>query len=213
VALTLLFLHGWGFDSAIWREVAARLDRFAHAYGDRGYFAAPAAPAGRGPVLAVTHSFGAMRLLAAPPKEVRGLIAINGFDCFAARDGFAGVPTRLLDRMIARFELEPEATLAEFRQRCGADEPAPAIAGPALGDDLHTLRNDDRRGEAAAFAAPVVSLQGAADPILPPEMRAAVFSACADVSRISVPDGGHLLPMTHPEICADAVARFAEHVA
>jgi pimeloyl-[acyl-carrier protein] methyl ester esterase len=45
----------------------------------------------------------------------------------------------------------------------------------------------------------VLVLHGGADPILPPEMRATVFEGAR---RNTLAEGGHLLPITHPDWCA-----------
>lgn len=207
--VTLFFLHGWGFGSEIWDAVAERLGDQPHAFADRGYFGPPSAARPDAPVIAVTHSFGTMRLLADPPPQCRAIVAVNGFDRFAATDDFPGVAGRVVDRMAARFDEEPDRTLADFRLRCGASAPAGAIVGPALARDLTALRQDDCREQAAAFAGSILSLQGADDPLLAPAMRDAVFGAAPNVERLTVPGGGHLLPLSHPDICARHVRALA----
>lgn len=217
--MTLLFLHGWGFDARVWAAMRALLGDFAARFAERGYFGpanGSAAANGEplaGPVLAVAHSFGAMRLLADPPAACRGLVAINGFDRFAAGPATAGVAPRVLLRMRQRLAEAPEATVADFRARCGCDEPAGAIRGAALADDLAALAQDDRREEAGRFAGPILSLDGGCDPILPPALRDTAFERARDVSRLTIPDAGHLLPLTHPEACAAQVRAMAERLA
>lgn len=211
--MTLLFLHGWGLDSALWDALRALLGDFAAHFADRGYFGAAGDVPPDGPVLAVAHSFGAMRLLADPPAACRGLVAINGFDRFAGGDGYPGVPPRVLSRMRQRMADAPDATVAEFRARCGTAEPAGAIHGTALADDLAALAHDDRRDAAARFAGPILSLQGGADPILPPALRDAAFAGARNVERLTIPDAGHLLPLTHPQICAAQLRAMAERLA
>lgn len=211
--VTLLFLHGWGFGSEIWDAVAEGLGDLPHAFSERGYFGPPSAPRPDAPVIAVTHSFGTMRLLAYPPPQCRAIVAVNGFDRFAATDGFPGVPGRVVDRMAARFDKEPERTLSDFRVRCGANAPAGEIAGGALASDLAALRQDDCRDRATTFAGPIVSLQGTDDPLLSPAMRDAVFGGAPHVERLTVPGGGHLLPLSHPEVCIRHVRTLAGHFA
>ncbi|MDR7101722.1 alpha/beta fold hydrolase [Croceicoccus sp. BE223] len=209
---TLLFLHGWGFDFTVWRDVAARLDGYPMAFAERGYFGAVGDAMPEGPVLAVAHSFGTMRLLADVPARCIGLVAVNGFDRFAAAPETPGVPVRVIERMQARLAEDAARTLADFRARCGTEEPAGGIVGEALERDLRALRHDDLRAEAGRLAAPVLSLQGALDPVLPPAMRDVVLAEAARIERRTIADGGHLLPLTHPDACADAVRAMAERV-
>lgn len=206
--LKLLLMHGWGLDAAIWRNLTARLGDCDIAIDDRGYFGAPVAPVIDGACVVVAHSFGAMRALMAPPPDMRGLIAINGFDRFTSRDHQPGVARRLIERMADRFGSSPEAVLTEFRQRCGWLEPAPRFDADLLLRDLQSLRDDDATGLSAALSVPVLSLQGAHDVILPEPLRAAVFASAANVTRLTHVEAGHLLPMERPQWCASAIREF-----
>ncbi|WZB76845.1 hypothetical protein WJ972_16070 [Achromobacter insuavis] len=122
---TLLFVHGWAFDAAFWAPLAAALADWPQAVVDAGYFGPARMPAPAGPVLAIGHSLGALRLLAEPPPACLGLVAINGFARFGAADDFPeGVPARMLDRMLNRLAAQPDAVLRDFRQRCGDSAPS-----------------------------------------------------------------------------------------
>jgi len=198
---TLLFLHGWGFDSSIWTPLRAALPEYDSVAWDRGYFAPPTAPEIEGPVLAIGHSLGALLLAAGAPRASIGLVAINGFDRFA---GDEAVPTRVMERMRKRFAEAPAEVLADFRARCGAGD-APRIFNAAmLAADLTLLAEADARG---VFPAPTLALQGADDPILNSQMRGLVFAGAA---RETFPEAGHLLPLTHSGWCADRIRAFAD---
>lgn len=206
--MKLLLAHGWGFDRHFWSPLAALLGEWDHVVDDRGYFGEPLEPTVDGPCLAVTHSFGAMRVLAAPPPGLVGIVAINGFDRFSAVPGRAGVPLRVIDRMLRRFEVEPRAVLAEFRRSVGEDAPFGEIAAEPLHADLLRLRD----AAPPLPAVPVVALGGGADPLLPEAMRAAVFAG-GEVRRIDHAGGGHLLPREAPALCASVVRGMAEALA
>jgi len=208
--MKLLFVHGWSFDSSIWDGLATR---FADCcVSERGYFG----PAGETkldePFLAVTHSFGTMRFLADIAPACRGIVAINGFDRFTALGSFPGVPTRTLDRMIARFGDAPEEVLTDFRQRCGCDAPLGAIDNGRLLDDLIALRDGDQRTAAAQSGLPILSLQGTRDPVLPLTMREAVFASTSQCDRLTHGHAGHLLPLEDAAYCANAISAFMERL-
>ncbi len=211
--MTLLFVHGWGFDADIWRDVAALLEDFPQAFAERGYFGAARDPEVNGPVIAVAHSFGAMRVLRDPPRRCRGLIAVNGFDCFTARGDFPGVAPRVVDRMIMRFDHAPETVLGDFRRRCGAGPPPSVFHTPPLRHDLLALRDMDCREDSARWTAPMLSLQAAGDPILSPGMHEKVFAAAPHVARATGQTAGHLLPLTDAVYCARAIRQFVEKAA
>lgn len=205
--MILRFVHGWGFDRTIWRAVLPLLAGFDCRCDDQGYFGQQRRAEGGD--IVVAHSFGTMRALADPPPQLRGLVAINGFDCFTARTGFAGVPARMVERMLAQFASDPAQVLADFRQRCGADDaPGPFDAG-RLQQDLVSLRDGDCRGLAAV---PVSLFQAADDPIVPPALQAAVFASSAGVDRVTALSGGHLLPLRDPAGCAAAIRAMVERV-
>ncbi len=198
------FLHGWALDGSLWARVVSLLPEFDCRVDDRGYFgAAVEADAGE---IAVGHSFGTMRALAAP-MGMRTVVAVSGFDCFTAREGFPGVPARVVERMEKRLEADAAAVAAEFRGRCGLAETPPLAGVEALRADLAALRTLDLRGVCPVA---LTVLAAADDPIVPPEMQAAVF---AGAERTLLERGGHLLPLTAPEAVASAVRAAAERLA
>ncbi len=194
---TLLLLHGWGFDASLWNAVLAALPGVTAMRLDRGYFDEPVSAIPAGPIMAVGHSFGALLLAKDLPATVP-LIAINGFDRFM---GANAVPPRLVARMRARFADAPEAVLADFRTRIGARVAPPIADAAALSDDLALLAE----ASAPANGRRIMALHGADDPLLPPAMRETVFPAA---DREIVAGAGHLLPLTHPGLCADRIAAW-----
>lgn len=204
--MTPVFLHGWGFDAAFWSAVRARLGGVVL---DRGYFGAPSAVLPDGPLLLVGHSLGAMLWLERLPRGARALVAINGFDRFAAAPGWPGVAPRMLRQMAARFGEAPHEVLTAFRARCGAPPPPTALDVPRLADDLARLAEADARPAATRLGLPLLALDGGDDPILPAALRARVFESAPRLARARRPGGGHLLPVTDPGWCADAIAGFA----
>lgn len=206
----LLFMHGWGFDASIWSGIVRHLDGFDCRLADRGYFGTPVSVESDGPCVVVGHSLGAMHWLADLPEGCRGLVAVNGFDRFVEGGGFPGVPRRSLDRMIARLPQAPAQVLSDFRARCGADAVAGTPEVAPLIADLELLRDGDFRDTAGGL--PVLSLQGANDPLLPEAMRGGAF-AKASVTRMTSENAGHLLPLEAPEWTAKAIAGFARAAA
>lgn len=209
---TLLFVHGWAFDAAFWAPLAAALADWPQAVADAGYFGPAADPAPAGPVLAIGHSLGALRLLGDAPPACLGLVAINGFARFGAAADFPeGVAARMLDRMLNRLAAQPETVLRDFRQRCGD---ATAFGAPRLeplARDLRLLRDADLRPALAKLPAPLLALAGAQDPIAPAAMTAAGFGDLADIHWRE--GGGHLLPVTDTDWCAGHIRDFLARVA
>jgi len=201
------FIHGWGEDSSLWEALVERLSGIEPRFADRGYFGGQGESAPEEPSVWIAHSFGTVLALDSMSENCRGLVAINGFDRFCGEEG---VPRRVLDRMIARFEVDPEQVVSDFRAKCGYAAPMETIESEFLARDLAALRDMDCRDAAAELKVPVLSLQGAADPILPPEMREATLP---NAQRVTHPTAGHLLPIEEPDWCAEKIHHFLAQVA
>lgn len=208
MSLTLLFHHGWGFDASFWTPLTQILSDMPQAVDDAGYFGATIAPAVTGPCLAITHSFGTMRLLAAPPPGLVGIVAISGFDRFTRAEDCPGVADRVVSRMIGAMAQAPETVLADFHTTLGSTAPTADVNVDRLLADLQIMRDGDFRFVAGALDVPVLSLQGDRDPLLPMPMRETVFAATTGVMRRNHPGAGHLLPREEPAWCADAIRSF-----
>jgi len=206
--LSLLFCHGWGFDARFWDPLAALLPEFPHMRDDAGYFGVPARPQPPAPYLAVTHSQGTMRLLAAPPPGLAGLVAIAGFERFTKAEDFPGTPRRVVDRMGSAVAQEPATVLADFHALFASTVPPGSPDAERLQAGLVALRDDDRRGEAAALGVPILSLQAEHDTLLPLGMRETVFATADGVMRRTHPTAGHLLAREDAAWCAQAIRDF-----
>lgn len=203
--MKLLFAHGWGFDSGFWVPLAGLLPQWPHAIDDRGYFGRSVALAPAEPCLAVTHSFGTLRVLADPPPGLAGIVAINGFAWFTSP---TGVPRRVVDRMLRRFDEDARGVLADFRRTCGCKTPFGPVEAEPLRADLLRLRDE----AAPPPRVPVFCLRGGHDPILPATMRAGEFAQSAAWRR-EHPAAGHLLPLEDPAFCERAVRDAAAALA
>lgn len=214
-----LFQHGWGLDASLWDGMRDMLGEHVGSARAQGYFGAaedrpvgaPVGAPGDAPVIGVGHSLGVMQLLLDPPPAgLAGLVAINGFTRFsAAPDHPDGVPVRLLRRMMQRLDEGADATVQAFRARCGLEAPLPGPARvPVLRRGLELLCEGDARPAFHALDCPVLALAGATDAIAPAALSRACFEAVRWVER-----GGHLLPLTDPDLCAEAVRAFAERLA
>lgn len=198
----LLLVHGWGFDAAFWKPLQAALpdlDSVAWDLGFRGPPVTPALPADR-PIIAVGHSLGFLWLLQERPCRWDKLVAINGFPRFTKTEDFpAGVPSRLLDRMIGKLAGAPAAVTQDFLTRCGLDPAAypmdeATLNAERLGWGLNGLAQWDQRQNCR----PDLVLAGRDDPIVSAAMTEAAFAS----PSVEWQDGGHLLPLTAPDWCA-----------
>lgn len=211
---TLLFVHGWAFDASVWTPLRAELRDWPQAVFDAGYFGPAREPGIAGPVIAIGHSLGALRLLRSLPRNCLGLASINGFPRFAAGPGFeAGVPPRMLDRMLKRLDADPVAVLQDFRRRCGEENPFGAPRLEALGRDLQALRDEDQRPALAMLRVPLLALAGEDDPIVPASMTRAAYAGSPVCELRWRERGGHLLPVSDALWCAAHIRAFLSRAA
>lgn len=222
---TLWFVHGWGFDASVCHRLAdalagsltdASIDPMplgSQRRYDAGYVGASLLAPPSEPFIAIAHSFGMMRVLKDLPAHCVGIVCLNGFARFSAAPDFAaGTPLRLIDRMLQRLRQDPMGVVNTFRARCGA-EPYPVTTElnvDALFADLSALRDDDARAALAACPVPIVVVAAEDDPIVPPAMTAMTFADQGAMQVAMLADGGHVLPLTRPDDCADAVRRLVQ---
>jgi pimeloyl-[acyl-carrier protein] methyl ester esterase len=203
----LLLVHGWGFDASIWDRLRACFPPEDTLAWDLGFFGQPAQPApppGR-KVLAVGHSLGLLWLLHQRPLGWDGLVGINGFTRFAKAGDFpAGIPPRVLERMLSRLAISPAEVVSEFRARLGCTTPLPGTPNAeALAAGLQALAGWDARP-----ALPDAALCGQQDMLV----SAAMSKDCFPEDRIIWHEGGHLLPLDAPDWCASQLRGLLERL-
>ena len=206
--MRVIFVHGWGFGPDFWNGVRNDLT-FPSECINLGFCGPNTYPLGTdGETVFIGHSLGFMWALEDIYEPPKALIAINGFTRFTSTLLFPGVVPRVLKRMRKAFETEPEAVLYDFLERCGTSWRPEWHDDPMLAEGLRWLAEWDKREAYRALACPTLALAGLNDPIVTPEATDANFKGFA--SDILWADGGHLLPLTHPEWCADQIDAFLE---
>lgn len=203
----LLAVHGWGFDSGFWMPVLERLPDFRGDAVDLGFYGRPRRPKVPRPLI-LAHSMGLAWALANIPRPWAGVLAVNAFPRFTRSPDFVdGVPPRLIERMLARFDEAPAQVTADFLSRCGIAEPVvDGFAPEPLKESLAWLARCDERSALRMLTCPVQALAGTNDPIIPQGMSTAGFAA---ETLILAEGGGHLMPLTHPDWVASQIRLFA----
>lgn len=199
--MRLVFVHGWAFGAGFWDPVRAELGNQRSVTVDLGFRGeGPRIPKLEEPVVAIGHSLGFLWLLHERPFAWSKLIAINGFPRFVDGDGFSeGVPASTVEGMIAGMDRNPSRVVHDFLALCGGAEAPDDLNPDRLRHGLDWLLRWDAR--AAMKDEKVQALAGRNDPIVPADMTEHGFAG----HPIQWHDGGHLLPITHPEWCADKI--------
>ncbi|MFP2872117.1 alpha/beta fold hydrolase [Acetobacter tropicalis] len=222
-ALQPVFVHGWACGPEIWDAVLAHLEMPHACVVDQGYFSgrsegpsAVSCLAGldmNRPILGIGHSLGLMWLLSQRkwPQGSR-FVGINAFGRFAAGVDFPeGVAARVLARMQTGLGRDAGAVVNSFRARCGLDAVDPATCHvSALQDGLSLLTTGNVYSQMEQMVAHgstrMVALAGKQDPIVTERMTEAAFPS--NVEKVWHEDGGHMMPLTHPEFCVAHIQRL-----
>ncbi len=205
----LVFVHGWGFNNQLWRDVAGRLAGFEAHHIELGFIRG--APQGDSSMptdaICIGHSFGLMWLLKHAPRPMRGLASVAGFDCFHVH-----VEAHQIEAMKRGLDRDPTAQMERFWRACGI-EPFTGRKNyeiAALKGGLGWLANWDERRARQELTCPVVALAARDDEFLLKAMSEAIWGKSELRLRA---DGGHALPLTRPQWCADEIAGFAREIA
>src|SRR6185437_10631953 len=203
--MRFVLVHGWGFHAGIFADLISHLDGAETTLIDLGFVSG--GPKGEtdwpADAIAIGHSLGLLWLLERGAGRFRGLVSIQGFDCFCCHI----VPSRIA-ALKRGLERDPGATLQAFWRSCGA-------AGFALPEALNVARLDqgldwlmhwDARKAKQELACPVLALAARDDAIVPASMSEQIWE---DAGIIWSQDGGHVLPLRHPRWCARHVLEFA----
>ena len=172
---------------------------------DPGYFGPPRRPVSLPGDILVGHSAGLSWGLK-HRRDWAGVVAINAFDRFTLDDEGRGcVKPAALRAMRQALTRDAEACVAQFRASIGAPPAVPEAQPQALAEGLDLLRDFDAQGFSAQKPWLVLAAQDDALAAPSASRRLAERSGGKLVLRAS---GGHGLPWTAPDFCADEILDF-----
>ncbi len=203
----VVFVHGWGFDSSIWKDICTHLPYENIHFVDLGFFGRASIDVPQNAIY-VTHSMGLAWALQ-HAKAIEGLISINGFTRFCACEDWSnGVPERMLTRMCRQFKKNPKAVWEEFMKNSGMRDPhlngnADKVA---LLKGLEDLKSWDVRQAYQALDIPKMVLSSQNDLIVPEKLSKDSFEG----NVIWYKEGTHLLPLSAPQSVAQHILEFMD---
>lgn len=202
--LELIFQHGWSFDNTCWNSWEANLlnraldPKFA---GEpwRTPFSAR---------IAVAHSLG-LHLLPHEFFNADLIVLISSFLHFHPTEERARrLSKRLVERMLKKLDTEPNSVLEEFHKNCGLVPTPPVCDEP----DVEQLKNDLRLLDTCNFNitlvpsnARILLLHGSDDSVVAIEKSRQMKEIFKNSTLIEIPNQGHGLPFSTPEISIDAM--------
>lgn len=205
--MKLVFVHGWGCHAGIWDKLIPRLPGHEPVVLDLGFVRGGPKGASAIPedAVCIGHSFGVLWLLKHGPRPMKALVSIAGFDCF-----YRHVPPEVLPAMKEGVMRDAPAQMRDFWRRCGfPEEPAGDLDTGALRAGLDWLATWDASDERRALDAPVLALASEDDMIVRKPMTQAVWGQ-GDADLRWTATGGHMLPLTRAEWCAEQIGAFID---
>ena len=203
-----VFVHGWGFNAAIWGDLTGYMRNSEVSLVDLGFIAGgpPSVSVWPSDAIAVGHSLGVLWLLHRAGEgnpAFRALVSIQGFDRFCPH-----IPPSRVAGMRRGLRRDAYQTVEAFWRGCGTEPFAPpeALNVARLDEGLGWLMEWDETKARAELACPTLALAARDDAVVPQAMSEAIWRS--DTIRWSE-TGGHVLPLKHPEWCANHVLDFA----
>jgi pimeloyl-ACP methyl ester carboxylesterase len=113
------------------------------------------------------------------------------------------------DALVRRFAFGPDAPQDAVRQ---VREDFMRSRPEVLADTTRTSGAHDGSKLAPALQVPTLVLHGDHDPQVSPQELERIMTALLDAELVQVPGAGHMLPLTHPELVVEHVARWTRRV-
>lgn len=206
--MKVVFIHGWGFHGGVWDALIPLLEDIGvePVLIDLGFLRGgpKGAAAIPGDALWIGHSFGVTWLLKHGTQPTRGLVSIAGFDCFHKH-----APPEILPAMLEGLRRDPQAQMRQFWQICGLGDEGPggALDTGTLRGGLQWLASWDTEAERCSLGAPILALASKDDPIVREPMTEAIWGE-GEADLRWRDSGGHMLPLTQAEWCAEQISDF-----
>lgn len=204
----LVFVHGWGFDHTVWDMVIERLEGVEAETINLGFFGQDTSEQHFvEDAIYVGHSLGVLWLLKRIPKKVKAFVSIAGFDCFTAFTN-----PRLLQMMVQNLQHNPHQQLEDFWAQCQTpSHPDIAEMNPkALEQGLAWLATWNTQAKLGQMKCPLYALASKDDAIVPKQAMQQIWG---EYNLAWSDKGGHMLPLTRPDICAQYIQQVISDVA
>ena len=227
--ISLVFFHGWGFDSGFWVNLSKYFRKFQLYFFDRDYFSRSKlinpniTMLTENDWIAITHSYGLvilLELIEEHPKikkKLKGVISISGFVHFTKDENNPyGTTKTSLETMIRQFSLEPIPVLKSFYRSCNFRDNAYSssikeIRASAL-DELKKLISVNKTSSLKNLNIPVLFLAALDDEIVSFNISLSMQKGLFKAKFKTIEKAGHALGYTESEWCYENINSFVRGI-
>lgn len=202
--MDITFIHGWSYDPHVWKNLTPYFSGHTLHFIDLGYTKGYDGPHTNDipeNSVIICHSFGtmwALKNMLAP----RALVSIAGFYNYL---DFWPKPFFLM--LKSGLHTFPNKALASFRHMCRDKDPLPEYNLDALNAGLNDIIAWDLKEKALSLNIPFMALASKNDLVVPAPLTKSQWEG-RDLDLRWIKDGGHMLPITRAQWCAQNIEEF-----
>lgn len=208
-----IFIHGWGFDDRVWSQMLSHFKSADYSTVNMGFIGERSPLPDMDGAVVVGHSLGLMWALKNMKQNMkrdpRALISICSFTRFSESESGSDLSRRKLQHMRQRLDLDPGALMQDFWNSWEvSDLYKDSVIHPSvLKDGLDWIGQWDVGPAVDKLSCPILALAAQDDTVVIPKMTQKSWGKRATQMEWSE-SGGHILPMTRPDWCAEHIQRF-----
>jgi pimeloyl-ACP methyl ester carboxylesterase len=215
--MEIVFISGWATSKGIWGE-SGDFELPVH-YLDWNTVLSGRYKLPESCILAGWSLGGQLAMELSSRQEVKGLVLVSSMSCMAWSKNRPGIAPSTHREIVSMLKRSREGYLRSFFRECGADrDKLPDLVKNSSAfstrDLLHGLDVMFSKVAVPAPDIPATVIHGTADSIIPfssaEYIKQELFGGKA--SFLPVTEGGHLIPLTHPEIITQEVKKLAERI-
>ncbi len=215
--MELVFISGWATSKYIWNRIGSFGIPVRYINWNtvlKGDFSLPERC-----ILVGWSLGGQLAMELSIRSEVKGLVLVSSMTCIASGGNRPGIDPSTHRNIVSMLKRSREGYLKSFFRECGAGRnELPDLIKDSSAfsteDLLYSLDVMFSRVAVPAPGIPATVIHGTADRIIPFSSSEYIAEKLFEGNTPLLPaaEGGHLIPLTHPEIVTEEVKKLAERI-
>ncbi len=211
--IEIYFLHGWGFESGVWKNWLPQLNSDNSSFiFDRGYFSSHknnfSLAKSIHPKIVIAHSFGLHYLSVLDLSQIHTLILLGSFLHFHQHSNNHRLAKKKIALMKKQLVIDPKNLLCDFYTNCGITRSLSQfqnINQQLLHEDLHYLDTNQISLDSLKSIKEVILLHGYHDKIVNIQHSQTIHKELPNSKLLINPYADHSLPIAYSQWCLKAI--------